>query len=63
MKINLEKEIHRENEVFFSFLLHIKSNRIILFISVWENPNMHVISLFKATSIYFTKVINTPFVN
>ena len=42
-------------------ILH--TNRRRLFIIVWGSPNLHVISLFKATSIYFTKVANIPFVN
>ena len=66
MKRNSEKEICRENErmKFYSLYFDMSiTNKRILFISVWENPNLYVISLFKATSIYFTKVVNTPFVN
>ena len=49
---------------FYSLYLDLlNTNRRRLFISVKGNPNRHVISLFKVTSIHFTKVINIPFVN
>ena len=67
MKRNSGKEIWREkeNEVLFSLLRSNKNtNKRRLFISVWGNPNLHVISLFKATNIfYFTNVANIPFVD
>ena len=66
MKINLEKEIYKENERIKIYSLYfniLNTNRRRLFISIWGNPNLHIISLFKATSIYFTKVTHIPFVN
>ena len=53
MKRNLDKEICRENErmKFYSLYFDISNiNRRRLFISVLKNSNLHVISLFKATS-------------
>ena len=41
----------------------LNTNRRRLFISIWENPNLHVILPFKVTNIYFTKIVNIPFVN
>ena len=49
---------------FYSLYLNIlNTNKRRLFISARGNPNLHVILLFKATSIHFTKVVNIHFVN
>ena len=66
MKKNSDKEICRENEIikFYSLYFNIfNTNMKILFISVFGNPNLHVIFLFKVTNIYFTNMVNIHFVN
>ena len=44
-------------QFYFGFFDILNTNRR-NYLQVFGNPNLYVISLFKVTSIYFTKVVN-----
>ena len=66
MKENSEKEIYKENgkmnfySLYFRYLKYKLENTIYKCLG---NPYLHVISLFKTASIYFTKMTNITFIN